>query len=53
MICRKPNRLKDYDYSNAGWYFITIWPIDHKNHFGKIINRKMNLNEIGKTVFEY
>ena len=28
---RKPNRLKDYDYSQAGAYFITICVKDRKN----------------------
>ena len=53
MICRKPNRFKDYDYSSAGWYFVTICTNDHKNHFGKIINDKMNLNYVGKIVYDY
>ena len=50
MRYRKPNRLKFYDYSNAGWYYITICTNEHKNHFGKIENEKMILNEMGKTV---
>ncbi len=50
MIHRKPNRLKDYDYSNAKWYYVTICTNDHKNYFGEIINDKMNLNDVGKIV---
>lgn len=53
MIYRKPNRLKYYDYSNAGWYYVTICTNDHKNHFGEIINSKKDLNDAGKIVYEY
>ena len=52
MKTRKPNRLKHYDYSSGGWYFITICTKDHKNHFGEIKNGKMILNEIGEIVDE-
>ncbi len=47
MGFRKPNRLKYYDYSNAGWYYVTICTKDHKAHFGKVRNDKMILNAIG------
>ncbi len=53
MIYRKPNRLINYDYSNTGWYYITICTNDHKNHFGEVINSKMDLNDAGKIVYEY
>jgi REP element-mobilizing transposase RayT len=43
-------RLKDYDYSRAGFYFITICTKDRVNYFGKIIKRKMCLSEIGEIV---
>jgi REP-associated tyrosine transposase len=52
MKNRKPNRLKFYDYSNAGWYYVIICTKDHKNHFGKIENYKMILNQIGNIVDE-
>jgi len=45
---RKPNRLKYYDYSNAGWYYVTICTKDHKNYFGRVKSNKMILNELGK-----
>ena len=41
-------RLSVWDYSNPGWYFITINTKNHIEHFGKIINAKMILNDIGK-----
>ena len=52
MINRKRNRLKYYDYSQAGWYYVTICPKDHKSYFGKIENEEMILNELGKIVDE-
>ena len=48
MKIRKPNRLKHYDYSTAGWYYVTICTNDHINYFGKVENEKMLLNDIGK-----
>ncbi len=47
---RKRNRLKEYDYANAGYYFVTICVNDRKNHFGKIENAKCVLNELGRVV---
>ncbi|MCK9255373.1 MAG: hypothetical protein M0Q45_07365 [Bacteroidales bacterium] len=47
-------RLKNYDYSQAGLYFITICIDSLKNPgmmpFGQIINGKMILNDAGKMV---
>ena len=37
---RKLNRLKNYDYSEDGWYYVTICSNNRKNIFGKIINNK-------------
>jgi len=47
---RKSIRLKEYDYSQGGWYYITICAKDKKCAFGKVVNGKMILNEIGKIV---
>jgi len=47
---RKPNRLKNFDYSSSGWYFVTICTKDRQEYFGNIINNKMNLNEYGEIV---
>ena len=49
---RKNIRLKEYDYSKEGMYFITICTKDRERLFGNIINRKMKLNEYGKMVEE-
>jgi putative transposase len=47
---RKRNRKKGFDYSSQGIYFLTICCKDRINHFGKIYNRKMELNEFGNIV---
>jgi REP element-mobilizing transposase RayT len=47
---RKRNRLKEYDYSNAGYYFVTICINDRNDYFGKIVNAGCVLNEFGKIV---
>jgi len=47
---RQTVRLREYDYSNNGLYFITICTSNHENLFGKIVNGNMVLNEIGKIV---
>lgn len=45
-------RLKDFDYSKEGAYFITICVSDHKHVFGEIISQKMTLNNAGKIVHD-
>ena len=47
MLNRKPNRLKDFEYSNDGYYFVTICTQNREEFFGKIDNEKMFLNEYG------
>ena len=48
--CRKTIRLKGYDYSQSGFYYVTICTQNRECLLGEIINRKMVLNEIGKIV---
>ena len=45
---RKSIRLKGYDYSQAGLYFITICVQDRKCLFGEILDGVMVLNDAGK-----
>lgn len=51
---RKLHRLKGYDYSQEGLYFITICIDRLKNPrmmpFGKVVNGEMILNDAGKIV---
>ncbi|MDR0799264.1 MAG: transposase [Dysgonamonadaceae bacterium] len=46
---RRSIRLRDYDYSQAGLYFVTICVQKHECMFGKITDGEMILNEYGKT----
>ena len=47
---RKPNRLKTYDYSENGWYFVTICTKNREECFGNVENGKIILNESGIIV---
>ena len=57
---RKPNRLKDYDYSHDGAYFVTICAKDRENLFGTVIvgaaicrpcsSLYVELSDIGYTI---
>ncbi len=49
---RKPNRLKNYNYSKPGYYFVTICTKNKIQYFGKIKNNKMILSEIGKIAHD-
>ena len=43
-------RLKGWDYSSNGYYFITICAYQRKCLFGEIINEEMKLNLFGKII---
>ena len=47
---RRSIRLKGYDYSRAGGYFVTICTQDRLPLFGQIINRQMVLNNVGDMI---
>lgn len=47
---RQSIRLKDYDYSQEGSYFITLVTQDRLHLFGKIEDGKMMLNSVGKII---
>ncbi|MBU2524645.1 transposase [Patescibacteria group bacterium] len=46
-------RLHGFDYSSDGYYFVTICTNDRIEYFGKIVNQKMILSEIGKIAKQY
>jgi putative transposase len=50
MIKRKPSRLRDYNYSQDGYYFITVCTIGRKEFFGDIREAEMELNRYGEIV---
>jgi REP element-mobilizing transposase RayT len=47
---RQSIRLKGYDYSSSGLYFITMCVQNRAHLFGKIENREMVLNDAGKMI---
>lgn len=49
---RRSIRLKGYDYSQAGLYFITICCQDRACLFGKVEDGEMELNEFGKIAYD-
>lgn len=48
---RRSIRLKGYDYSKAGAYFITICCEDRIHRFGKVSGNEMLLNESGTIAY--
>jgi putative transposase len=49
---RRSIRLKGYDYTSAGAYFVTIIACNRDCLFGEITNEKINLSEYGKIAHE-
>jgi len=47
---RKQIRFKKYDYSDAGWYFVTICTKDRQKYFGNVIESKMTSNMFGEII---
>lgn len=47
---RRSIRLKGYDYSQTGVYFVTICTYRRECLFGEINNGVMSLNEFGEIV---
>ena len=47
---RRSIRIKEYDYSQAGLYFLTICYQNRVCVFGNIINGEMILNDAGKMI---
>ena len=47
---RKLNRLTGFDYSNGGYYFVTICTENRINYLGNIVDGQMMLNAYGQIV---
>jgi len=45
---RRSIRLKEYDYSRSGAYFVTVCVKNKENSLGKIIDGEMILSGIGR-----
>ncbi|HBR80819.1 MAG: hypothetical protein UX09_C0031G0013 [Candidatus Uhrbacteria bacterium GW2011_GWE2_45_35] len=50
---RSKNRLSGYDYSQEGWYFVTICTKDRIDWFGEVVEGKMVLNTLGQKTCEF
>ena len=50
MGYRRHNRMPRYDYSQNGYYFVTICTKDRREWFGNVQNDIMELNEYGQIV---
>ena len=40
-------RLKTWDYSLSGFYYVTICVLNHKHSFGVVDSQSVNLNGLG------
>jgi REP element-mobilizing transposase RayT len=49
---RKHQRLKEFDYSQSSYYFITICIKDRREFFSHVINNELVLTEYGKILDE-
>ena len=47
---RRSIRLKGYDYSQAGVYFVTVCTQNHECLFGTIVDDRIRLNDAGRMV---
>jgi len=47
---RRSIRLKGYDYSQPGWYFVTICTQNREMLFGDVVDGKMVFNLFGKII---
>jgi REP element-mobilizing transposase RayT len=47
---RRSIRLRDYDYAQAGAYFVTVCAEGHTCLFGDVIDDEMRLNDAGRMV---
>ena len=50
IYSRRSIRLKGYDYSSAGAYFVTICTQNRECLFGEVVDEEMSINEIGTIV---
>lgn len=50
---RRSIRLKGYDYTQAGGYFVTICTHRHESILGKVVDGKMQLSPYGQIAFDF
>lgn len=44
---RRLNRLPEYDYSQSGYYYVTLCTKGKISYFGRVVNENMSLSKIG------
>ncbi len=50
---RRALRVKNYDYSKSGFYFLTLC-VQHGLHlFGKFVEKDLELNNLGKRLLSF
>jgi putative transposase len=49
---RRSIRLKGYDYTQSGAYYITIVTYQRQHLFGEVVNDEMRLNELGQIAHD-
>jgi putative transposase len=47
---RRSIHLRNYDYSQVGYYYVTIRVEDGRCLFGEVVNGEMHLNNLGRIV---
>jgi putative transposase len=50
---RKRNRLPEYNYSNAGYYFVTLLTKNRVNFFGDIVDTGISFSTAGEIASKY
>jgi REP element-mobilizing transposase RayT len=50
---RRSIRLRGYDYSQAGAYFVTICEVNRACIFGQVVDGKMHPNQFGEIVLKW
>ena len=53
IYARKPTRLKEYDYSRSGYYYVTICTENREQIFGTIENNDIILNGVGNLIDQW
>jgi putative transposase len=53
FLDKKQHRLKGFDYSQDGCYFVTTKTKDREHYFGEIVNDKMEMSKIGQEAHKF
>ena len=43
-------RLRSWDYTSPGWYFVTVCTRNKENFFDDVIDGEMYLSKVGRIV---